>query len=111
MSLCRVWAAMRWSGTPASAAVVAWPARSEWDGDACADKSAATARAKRPRDDVARQRFEADRAGPDPGEQCAWCLAPYGTPSGECGDRIGGGLLAVGNGDQFSVTYLVDLRL
>ena len=30
MSLCLVWAAIRWSGTPASTAAVAWPARMEW---------------------------------------------------------------------------------
>ena len=47
MSRWRVWAAMRSSGTPASAAVVAWPARSEWAVIRVPSSPAASARALR----------------------------------------------------------------
>jgi hypothetical protein len=62
-------------------------------------------------DDVSRQRLEGDRGGPDPREERARCLTAGDAPGVEGGDRVGEGVLSVGDGDLMAVAVAVGLGL
>ncbi|MEI2713792.1 MAG: hypothetical protein V9G04_11025 [Nocardioides sp.] len=53
--------------------------------------------------------FQADRAGPDPGEQRSGDFAAELSPGSQGGDGVGAGVLAVGHGDVFAVAFLIGL--
>jgi hypothetical protein len=62
-----------------------------------------------PGDDVVAERLVADPAGPDAGEQGTGLVAADLEPSSEGGDGVGGGVGAVGDGDDLAVSFLVGL--
>lgn len=65
--------------------------------------------AEHPGDGVAGECAEADVGVEQPGEQRSGLVAPMGAPAGESLDRVGGGVVAVGDADDGAFGVLVGL--
>jgi hypothetical protein len=108
--LWRVWAAIRSRATPARAALVACPARSEWAVIRSAGQAGGSgAFAEHDGDGLSGDRFAGDRPAAQAGEQSTGLGASVAKPGVEGGDRVGGGLLAVDDGDDLAIGVLIGL--
>lgn len=110
MRLWRVCAAIRSTPMPASAALVAWPARSECPVIRSGDRPAARARSLNDvGDGVAGDRLERGESGTHAGEHRPGGRAPDGKPGVQGGDGVGEGVLAMRDADDLAATFGVGL--